>query len=654
MSGYDGSPSDREDRKAMKWWRDEYRDPVDRGKAAFAWAERILAKQALRYASFMFDAMMYEDRPYLGLQPYNYTDVTAVADHLRLNAVRAVTDTYVSLITASKPKPRVLTTHGDYSDQLKAKGLQRWYEGKLEEIQLYPRVAGPGCKQAAAFGTAFAHVYRTNWQEPKESDVCVELAFPWEMLVDDASAQNPDGMRTIGRRKFYERDELAALFPKHEDYILEEAGASDGSSMSSYDMYFVDAAADLVPVIELWHLPYSDGKGGGHCIIVGDELLHYDKFEGRKRFPFATLYRSRPTIGMWGASIPHELRGAQQHINTTLVDIEECLHLYAKPKWLAPSGSVVKAHLDDDIDGIIEYDGTQPPVIYSPKAMPDEQYTFLWQIWQKCFDQIGVSQQRSEGEVAPGLSGSGASIRAWNDVGTGRMFEANSLYEQWHMEIFARMVDEGRAIAEDNPKYASAWGKTKKSYQLVKFRDVDPGEDCYRIRTYPEARLSAYPAQRNAQLQEWFNSGIISPKEFRMLAEFPDLEEEDSLANAPIELANWVIAKFLDADDPEDPEAMVYPEADWPLDDMAVRVQFAKLRALIDGVDLANIRLFTTFLRLVDQVKTQSAAKMQPSGAPGAAPGSSPTPAMTPGAPPAAPPPALQPGQAMPAPQQAA
>ena len=149
------------------------------------------------------------------------------------------------------------------------------------------------------------------------------------------------------------------------------------------------------------------------------------------------------------------------------------------------------------------------------------------------------------------------------------MFEANSLYEQWHMDIFSRMVDEGRSIAEDNPKYASAWRKNRTTVEIVRFRDVDPGEDNYWIRTYPEARLSAYPAQRNAQLQDWFNSGIISPKEFRMLSEFPDLEEEDALANAPVELANWIIAKFLDARDPEDPEVMIYPEGDWPIDDIA-------------------------------------------------------------------------------------
>ena len=57
--------------------------------------------------------------------------------------------------------------------------------------------------------------------------------------------------------------------------------------------------------------------------------------------------------------------------------------------------------------------------------MPAETYAFLWQTWQKMFDMIGVSQAGSEGETPEGLSGSGASIRAWNDVRSGRLFKSS-------------------------------------------------------------------------------------------------------------------------------------------------------------------------------------------------------------------------------------
>lgn len=628
----------------LRWWDRRYSGPQERSQAIFRWVNHIMTRQTLRYQSHLYHAQLYEDLPALGLQPYNYTDIEAGSDWLRLNVVRSVIDTYVSLVSRSKPKPKVLTDKGDWMQQKRAKGLTRWYEGKAEEIELYREVSGPCARDSAVFGLGVAKILRDDWEDPDEADVGVERIFPWEMLVDDAEAQTPRRLRTIGHRQYRDRAVLAEMFPRAKAYIETQASRSD-SMVTGYDIWFTDTAADLIPVVEVWHLPTRKGANDGRHVIAIEGTTLYDGPWTRNSFPFAFLYRSRPTMGLWGVSIPHELRGAQQHINTTLLDIEECLHLYAKPKWMVPAGSVIPSHLDDDLDSIIQFQGQVPPTVYSPKAMPDEQYTFLWQIWQKCFDQIGVSQARSEGETAPGLSGSGASIRAWNDVGDGRFYDANNNYEDWHMRIFAAMVDEAREIAEDNPDYASTW-RGKKYVEIVKFRDVDPGKDKYFMQTFPESRLSSFPAQRLAQIQELFNSGIISPKEFRALADFPDLEAEDSLANAPKELSDQIISKFLEAEDPDAPEVMVYPESEWPIADIKVRMQYALVRAELDEVPEGNLRLFRNFLRLCD------APELSPPP-PGQAPPGAPS-GMVPGAPPAAPPPALMPGQAMPAPPRAA
>lgn len=631
----------------LRWWDRRYAGAQERSQAVFRWVNHVMTRQQLRYQSHLYHAQLYEDMPALGLQPYNYTDIEAGSDWLRLNVVRSVVDSYVSLIARNKPKPRVLTDKGDWAQMQRAKGLTRWYEGKAEELELYREVSGPCARDCAVFGLGVAKIARDDWEDPDSPDVGVERAFPWEILVDDAEAQTPRRLRTMGHRQYRDRAVLAEMFPKARAYIETQASRSD-SMVSGYDVWFTDTAADLIPVVEVWHLPTRKGANDGRHVIAIEGTTLYDGPWTRQRFPFAFLYRSRPTMGLWGVSIPHELRGAQQHINTTLLDIEECLHLYAKPKWMVPAGSVIPGHLDDDLNSIIQFAGQVPPTVYSPKAMPDEQYAFLWQIWQKCFDQVGISQARAEGETAPGLSGSGASIRAWNDVGDGRFYDAQNNFEDWHMRIFAAMVEEAREIAEDDPSYASAY-RGKKYVEIVRFRDVDPGEDKYFLQTFPESRLSSFPAQRLAQIQELFNSGIISAKEFRALAEFPDLEAEDNLANAPKEIADKLISKFLEAEDPDEPDVFVYPDPDWPLAEIKVRMQYAEVRAYLDGAPEGNLRLFRDFLRLCD------APQLNPANGNGAPAPAGSTPAgMVPGGPPPAPPPALVPGQAMPAPSRAA
>lgn len=602
---------------SLQWWSDAYSDPKRRADACFRWLNRIRARQSLRHQLYLFHAQMYEDLPALGLGPYSYATYDTGGDFLRLNVCRAVVDSYVSLLIKNKPKPRVLTDDGPWELKKKAKGLTRWYEGKVEDIELYREVSNPCARDSAAFGTGVAKVYRENYDDPDAWDVGVERVYPWEIVADDAEAMSPRRLRTIGHRKFYDRQVLCEMFPRARAHI-KNLPRYQGEENEPFD-WTGDTTADLVCVLEVWRLPGRvGGKGGRHCIVVDGKAL-FDGPWTHSRFPFAFLYRSRPTMGLFGVAIPHELRGAQQHINTTLLDIEECLHLYGHPRWMASAGSVIKDHLDDDIDSITEFTGQIAPVVYSPQVMPAEQYAFLWQIWQKCFDQIGISQARSEGETAPGLSGSGASIRAWNDVGDGRFFEASEAFQDFHLQIADRMIDEARDIAEVRADYSSAY-RGKSYVQIVTFADVDPGKDKYYLKTYPESRLSKSPAQRLAQIQELFNAKVISSAEFRELLEFPDLDSDDSFVNSARQLAEKLIDRFLEAEDPDEADIFVYPEPDWPLEDFRVRFQYAELRARLDNAPEGNARLLRLFVKICDQLLAKAAAPAAPAG--GAPPGS--------------------------------
>jgi hypothetical protein len=335
----------------------------------------------------------------------------------------------------------------------------------------------------------------------------------------------------------------------------------------------------------------------------------------------------------------------QQYINTTLEDTEEIIRSYAKPKWLYPVGSVQPAHLDDTVEGLIPFTGPVPPQRVMGTTMPPEVYQMIWQVWGKMFDQIGVSQARAEGGIDPGLSGSGESIRMANQVGDGRFYEANKNYEDWHMAIFEAMCEEARDIAEDNPEYASAY-RGKAMVEVIKFSDVDPGRDRYYMATLPESNLSSLPAEREAQLTDRFNSGIITADEYRELSGFPDLAAEDELANAAEELTEKLVSRFLEAPDAQAPDVFVYPEPEWPLQSMSQRMQFAEIRARLDDAPEENVRLLRQWIKLAGDLLSRAATAG--GGAPPAAPAAQ---SMTPGTPPPTPPNALVPGGAMPAPK---
>jgi hypothetical protein len=640
--GAEGGPVDQG--SGVRWWAPQYAG-AKRHEAASRWLARVRERANLRQRVHLLNAHLYEDVSNLGLGPYQYSVYDLGTDRLRMNAVRAVTDTYVSLITSSKPKPRVLTNDGNWSLKKKAKGLQRWFEGQADAIHLYRDVSNPCCLDSAVFGLGIAKVYRENPENKEHWDVGVERAFPWELDCDDAEAQFPARIRNLAHSKFYDRSVAAEMFgdtPELKQWILTHAPRYGTTNVNTV-VWAVDSAADLICISELWHLPSCEGMDeadcdGVHTIICEGKTL-YDGPWTRRRFPFAFLYRSRPTMGLWGVSIAHEIRGMHTHINQSLFDHEEVSHLYGKPKLLYPAGSIDPNHWSDEVDEMIPFNGPTPPIVYAGQIMPADFYGQLWTVWQKCFEQIGMTAEAGKGSSEAGIDASGAAVRARADTRDGRMFRASENFQDWHMQIAELMIDEARDIAKEKSSYATAWrGKT--SAVIVKFRDVDPGRDRYFIQTWPESRLSKDPSARFAQLQERFNSGLITPAEFRELEDLPDLEAEDNLLNAPRQLAEKLIERFLEADDPSNPDVMTYPESDWPLHDtpmgpgIMTRLQLAKVRASLDGCPYENIALITQFLSLCDAVLAKAAAAAAP---PPGAPGAGPPGGGIPGAPPTLP-----------------
>lgn len=621
---------------SLAWWGKEIGSPRERADTLFRWLNRVNQRQKVRQQMHLFNACMYEDFPAMGLGPYQYATPDMSSERLRMNLCRAVVNAYVARISRSKPKPQCLTSDGDWVLRKRAEGMTRWWEGKQEDAQIYRNVSQPCVRDTGIFGMGCAKVYR-EWPDREDLwDVGVERIFPWEIACDDAEAQNVGNLLTLSHQKWIDRAKLKEMFPSHKDTIRSADRAQDEDYSLGFEISY-DSAADLVQVTEAWRLPSTpDGNDGLHVWAIRGDILFAEKWK-RSRFPIPKLYRAQPTFGIWATSICQELRGMQLNINQSLRDIEEAQRLYAKPRWMVQAGSVNKAHLDDDLESIVEFQGNVMPQVYSPQAMPPEVYQFLWQVWQKGFEQVGLSQASSHGNLPPGISGSGASIRAWNDVEDGAQYEPSSLYEDWHMEMASLMFDEARSIAEVKPEYASTFrGKTY--VEIVKFKDVDPGADNYWLRTYPMSRLASHPGQRLAQIQELYNSKLINEEDALEMLDWPDVENLLGRKNATRKLAQKLITRFLEAKDPDAPGVFLIPEDEWPLGALHEEMMFAEVQARIDDAPEGNCRLMRNFMTLCEEKLTARAAKEA---------ANAPPPGMPPpgdaGMPPGMPPPGMPP-----------
>jgi hypothetical protein len=614
-----------------RWWLPEYK--TDRFTRILAVVARIRARQVHWRKRDLLHAHLYRNLPILGFGPHQYGLLEPDDGRLTMNLVKAKVDTYVSMICRSKPKPMFLTSEGEWSMKQRAKGLDRWCEGKFYELDFYDAVHPLVVLDTGVFdfGVTKTFIDGARGDDWSEADVCIERAFPWEIVVDDTEALS-GAPRNIYHRKWMDRGVLEWMYPAKRSQIADSPRDYDN------DDWGRDDTSDQVLVTEAYHLPSGTGnKDGRRCVVIGSATLLDEPWE-YDRFPFAFLQRSPPPHGIRGTSIAQELRPLQIAINQAMIDMQDSLSMFSRPKWMVNRNArVEQAHIDDDIGTIIEFDGPMPPQAYVPGAVSPDLVQYVNGLWERADELIGISAFRSAG-IVPNTLHSGKAIELHNDVQDGRFLVASRQSERHVLRVTDHMIDLARIISERNPKYTARF--QRKTYvQMVQFRDVDMKRDEYVMKVYPTSALAQTPSARLDQLQDMLDRGIIDLDAFRQLLDFPDLEGETSRLNSGRELAEKLIERYLDAEDTEAEGLYLAPEPSWPLAVMRSMMQMASVKAELEGAPEANVALMRRFVAQCIQTINEATPPPAPPAA-GAPPG--PPMMMPPGAaaPPAPPTPA--------------
>jgi len=622
-------------RSSAKWW-EAPRERVH--EITIPLVRKLESRQSLRRKMSLFHATLYADMPIAGLGPYAYTKLNTEEDGARLNVVKSVVDSWVAMVTRQTPRPMTLTNGGTWSLKKLGKGLNKWLDGSFSSTGVSTSIGRACAQDAGVFGTGIAKVYEDvpggDW---KLADVAVDRCFEWEFAVDDSEAQDPRNIRNLHHSKWYDRDVLAEMFPKAKREIR-DASAQDDSSE-----WIQDTASNLIKVTESYHLRSSRAaEDGARAVCIPGKTLALVPWE-LDRFPFAVLRRQEAPMGWYGIGFAQELRGIQTTINEILLAYEEAMIFFARPKWIVPRGAhVSRAHLDDRIGSVVEFDGPVPPTMMAVAAvMPGDVVQLLWQLWQHGHESCGVSQMFSSGQVPAGLK-SGEAIRRYNDTSNARHSPSLKNWEAWHVDIANLMVESGRAIAKKNPKYATVY-QGKREREIVLFKKIDPGRDKFNLQTFPASALSSTPSERLEQLDELYQRKLIDDSTFRVLLDWPDLEAESNLVTAPYQIAEKLIERFLDAEEDEVDAAYVAPDPDWPLEYIRARAQFAAAMAFLDDAPEPNVGLLHKFADACDALLKAKAPANTNGAPPGAMPGpdGSPMPPVPPGPggmPPGAPP----------------
>ncbi len=326
------------------WWLEKTGD--SRAAQMLTTAAYLKESQAYRYRQAAIFARLYGNQSLYSFAGSNIAKIDndhgLPQDRPTFNLVQSVTDTLVSRLSQARPQPVFLTDNGDYKQRNLAKKLNNFTQGEFYQIKAYEKAAII-LRDALVEGTGVAHVYATP-----DNKVGLERVFLTELLIDPNEAIYGEP-RQLYRLKLYDRDVLAANFPKLKDKINIASDATpDNSSDASKKV------SDLVMVVEGWHLPSGkNADDGRHTIAISSGFLVDEEYK-KDKFPFAFLHYSPRLLGFWAQGIAEQLMGTQIELNQILFTISRSIKLMGVPRIFIEDGSkIVSSHINNEIGSIV-------------------------------------------------------------------------------------------------------------------------------------------------------------------------------------------------------------------------------------------------------------------------------------------------------------
>ncbi len=211
--------------------------------------------------------------------------------------------------------------------------------------------------------------------------------------------------------------------------------------------------------------------------------------------------------------------------------------------FLERGSQVAKEQINNQTWGIIEYEG-QPPRFFVPQTVAGEVFSHLDRLYNRAYEISGISQLSATSLKPAGLE-SGVALREYSDIETERFVIVGQAYESAFLEVARQMIDLAKDVSEEGKTYeVISYGD--KDIEKIKWSDINLREDQYRMKVYPASLLPTTPAARLQTVIEMAQAGLIDKTETRSLLDFPDIEQFNKLATAPMEEAEMLVEEILE------------------------------------------------------------------------------------------------------------
>lgn len=530
------------------------------------------------------------------------------------NVIRSVCDTATALISKTWPRPRIVTDGGDWDVQQRADQLDRFLVGIYRRAHIY-KEAQVAFRDSTIFGTG-AYILRecgvgNNYHIESERILISDL------IVDELDCPNrPEEAHDYYLRRVYPIKRALKLFGKSEEtkrMIRDAAGKQPMSWPADQHL-----RKDQVVIVEAWHLGY-DGEAGEYIKSTEAGVLDITPWK-HPWVPIVVLYWSPPVSGFYGDGVAYRQYGRQKRINYLYRWLQRCQDLIAVPRvWVDAVNGPLKVQVSNEIGEIVGYRG-QKPEFQTPEAAGPEMYNWLDRLEAGTFDDEGINQATSQGELPKGIESAPAQRELSFKEG-GRFAPVS---QRWEDAVARETAEKCLALYKAHYEGHADAGSPRVTWsnrtlvQEIDWDEVDLETEQYEIRVEASSLEDLSPAGRLQAVIELAQTGWIEPGEGRELIGHPDLMKSDEKANAAIKYSKWISMNLKHG-------KYVPPNGYGDLEDQRATVAADLLNAEMGGATkssdgLKAMNLMRQFLRDVDSKMNPKPDDMPMPGVPGAQP----------------------------------
>lgn len=569
------------------------------------------------------------------------------------NICRSMVDTLTSKVAKNRPLPKVLTSHGDYRAQRRARKINQFLEGVFDEQKVFRGITTQCVRDALVGGTGACLVYRVGKR------ICTEMVPPDELLVDPFDGQYGEP-RNLYRVTTVDRGVLLARFGKGQK--SKSAILSASSNLFGDDRSQQPSTVRRVSVVEAWHLPDGEAedndeenaeasgeetdsdipvstgkykKPGRHTIAIDgyvlvDEDWHHD------RFPIVTLKYGEALTGggFWGSGLISNIEGYQYELNVANERLSEMYQLTGS-LILAPEGSnIQESDITNKVGQVVYHTPGMAPQVWPMSPVNPAFLQRVADMTTRAYSNAGVSAMSAMSEKPSGITAAIA-LQTLSDNESERFAVFGRDYETFPIELGELYLRFASEIAEDYEGYTSRLVQKSGVYEL-NWNDIKV--DHYTLRTFSSSILPTLPAARLQVLNDFFTNGIIDQQTFLNQIEMTDMSAEIETMVADRTLVDEILEKFQDTeDDASLDEAYIQPFPQLNLEWAMARAQRTFCKLKLTGMPPVVEELL---LRWISDCKEMLTPPAPPMPMPGDMP--------PPGAGPMTPPPPGPPGPPMP------